>query len=51
MQNICSGTTPTLDFVSVGAEEVPDGSNDFVDGADYPNGAAITYQWQRSIDN
>ena len=51
VQNICSGTSPTLDFVSVGAEEVPDGSNDFTDGADYPNGAAITYQWQRSIDN
>ncbi|MGA0317018.1 MAG: PKD domain-containing protein [Flavobacteriaceae bacterium] len=51
VQNICSGTSPTLDFVSVGAEEAPDGINDFNDGADYPNGAAITYQWQKSEDN
>ncbi len=51
VQNICSGTSPTLDFISVGAEDVPDGTNDFNDGADYPNGAAITYQWQKSEDN
>ena len=46
LQNICNGTAPVGNFVSVGAEDAPDGTDDFVDGADYPNGAAITYQWE-----
>ena len=45
-QNICNGTAPAGNFVSVGAEDAPDGTDDFVDGADYPNGAVITYQWE-----
>jgi len=49
-QNICGSTTPTANFESVGAEDAPDGTNDFVDGADYPNGAVISYQWESSID-
>ena len=49
-QNICGSTTPTANFESVGTEDVPDGTNDFTDGADYPNGAAITYQWESSTD-
>ena len=47
-QNICNATTPTANFESVGAEDAPDGTNDFVDGADYPNGGTITYQWESS---
>ena len=49
-QNICNATTPTANFESVGAEDAPDGTNDFVDGADYPNGGTITYQWELSTD-
>ena len=45
-QNICNGTAPGANFVSVGAEDAPDGTDDFTDGADYPLGAAITYQWE-----
>ena len=49
-QNICAGTNPNLDLESVGGEQAPDGTNDFNDGADYPDGAAITYQWERRIN-
>ena len=34
----------------MGTENAPDGTNDFVDGADYPDGAAITYQWQKRVN-
>ena len=40
----------TLDLQSVGGEQAPDGVDDFNDGADYPDGAAITYQWQKRIN-
>ena len=49
-QNICASTTPTANFESVGIENAPDGVTDFSDGADYPDGAAITYQWESSIN-
>ena len=48
-ENICNGTAPANQFISVGAEDAPDGTDDFADGADYPQGAAITYQWQNRI--
>ena len=48
--NICAGTNPNLDLQSVGGEQAPDGVDDFNDGADYPDGAAITYQWQKRIN-
>ena len=49
-QNICAGTNPNLDLQSVGGEQAPDGVDDFNDGADYPDGAAITYQWQKRVN-
>ena len=49
--NICYGTALGTQLITPlpEVEDAPDGLNDFTDGADYPNGGAITYEWQDKI--
>ena len=53
--NICNGATvaPALTFQTVAADPVtnPDGldTDDFTDGANFPTGAALTFQWQNRV--